>query len=143
MSKTLHQKINEFTKLNTNSIREQELIEMTANFIIELLNLNTEKKMQWTKERLREESLKYTNRTQWAKSNRTSYDKARKCNMLDELCSHMDDPRRKLTKEFIRSDALKYKTRTEWKHKSQSSYITAWRNGWVDEFTKHMKVNEN
>lgn len=43
----------------------------------------------WSKEKCREEALKYNNRTDYSKNSKGAYKSSRKNNWLDEICLHM------------------------------------------------------
>jgi len=45
--------------------------------------------MNWTKEKCQDEALKYENRTDFRLKSQVSYNKARKNDWLDDVCSHM------------------------------------------------------
>jgi hypothetical protein len=95
----------------------------------------------WTKERCLEEALKYKSRTEWLKSNSSSYAKACKNDWVEECTAHMTQtskPNGYWTKEHCLEEALKYNTRTEWMKNSGSSYGASRINGWHDECTAHM-----
>ena len=44
----------------------------------------------WTKEKCQEESSKYTNRNDFEIYSKSSYNKAKEKDWLDEICSHMN-----------------------------------------------------
>lgn len=96
-----------------------------------------------TKEVCRNEAIKYTTRTQFARNSAGAYDKAWKNGWLDEICSHMTSiqkPHGYWTKEKCRIEALKYKSRTEFQKNSVRAYDKSHKNGWLDELCSHMKL---
>ena len=95
----------------------------------------------WTKERCKEEALKYDTRVDWITKNSPSYSSARKNGWLDECCEHMGDKRNKhkgyWTLERCKEDALKYSSRSEW-DKNSGGYQIANKNRWIDKCCEHM-----
>jgi hypothetical protein len=95
----------------------------------------------WTKERCKEEALKYSNRTDFRKGSYCAYNWSRKNSWLDDICKHMKLvylPDGYWTKEKCKEDALKYKTRQEFKSRSSASYSIMNMNGWSNEICSHM-----
>ena len=91
----------------------------------------------WTKERVFEESKKYTSRTEFQKSCGTPYHIARENNWLDEMTwlIIIHHPNGYWTKERVFEESKKYTTRTEFQKKSKRPYMVAYKNGWLDEMT--------
>jgi hypothetical protein len=93
--------------------------------------------MKWTKEKCKEEALKYKTRTEFQKYSWT-YRKCIKNDWLDEVCSHMPIPTQKQkqknywTKDVCSEEALKYKTKSEFQKKSGSAYIKSLKNKWLE-----------
>jgi isopentenyldiphosphate isomerase len=95
----------------------------------------------WTKERCREEALKYNSRNEFQKNSKSAYKASLKNGWLDEICGHMDELRKQKghwTKERCQEEALKYNSRSEFK-KNSPAYSASLRNGWLDEICSHMK----
>ncbi len=99
---------------------------------------------KWSKEKIREEALKYTTRSEFHKKSCSAYNVAYKNNWLDEFCTHMVDGRdliiRKWSRETSRLEALKYKTKNEFKKHSVGAYNACRANNWLDEFCAHMET---
>ena len=95
----------------------------------------------WTKEKCKEEALKYKTRSEFDKKNATAYNKASKYGWLNEICPHMvqiQHPANYWTKEICRKEAQKYKTRGEFQDNSGSAYSKASKNRWLNEICSHM-----
>jgi hypothetical protein len=95
----------------------------------------------WTKENCLKEALKYKTRQEWAKTNVTSYVRAKKHNWLNECIVHMIETRKLpgyWNKENCLKEAFKYQTYGEWQKNNSSSYNSAKKNGWYEECTAHM-----
>ncbi len=92
---------------------------------------------KWTYEMLKEEALKYNTRISFQNGSCGAYHKALRCNLLDDICSHM-------TKQFIWTDemlkeeALKYNTRVDFKNRKNKAYSAAQRKGIIDDICSHM-----
>lgn len=95
----------------------------------------------WTKERCREDALKYSNQVEWRKNNSSACSIAQKNGWTDFCCSHMK--KRKSpgywTKSRCREDALNYTSRNDWRNNNVNAYRAAQRNKWLDELCSHMK----
>ena len=92
--------------------------------------------IKWTKEKCREDALKYKTRSEF-KMNSLAYDRAWKNNWLDEICSHMKSPIKPMrywTKEKCKEESLKYLTKNQFQHNSSSAYNVSFKNRWLDEF---------
>ena len=101
---------------------------------------------KWTKERCKEESLKYSRPIEWAKNCSGSYQAARKNNWFDECIDHMTNvvktTRNHWNLENCKEEALKYNRPIDWAKNSGGSYNAAHKNDWLDECSSHMtKLN--
>lgn len=95
----------------------------------------------WTKEKCKEEALKYNSRSEFYKKSPSAYNKSIKMGWIDEICESMvvlKKPDRYWTKEKCKEEALKYNSKIEFKLGSISSYIVSTKNGWTDEICSHM-----
>lgn len=92
----------------------------------------------WTKEKCKEEALKYENILDFRKFSNKAYKASYVNGWLDEIGSHLLYKYKKWDKEECRKDALKYNTRSEYYLNSCSSWDRARRNGWLDEICSHM-----
>lgn len=103
--------------------------------------------MIWTKERCKEESLKYDKRSIFKKEKNSAYNSCLRNGWLDELCFHMEKKTVHVanywTKERCQEESLKYLTRSEFQKKSKSCYMRSLKNGWLDEICKHMTKATN
>jgi len=99
------------------------------------------KPIKWTKERCREEALKYDTRGDFQKYANTAYAKAHRNKWLDDICSHMHHTKKPAgywTKERCHEEALKYKTKGDFQENSNTAYTKAHRNKWLDDVCAHM-----
>jgi len=75
----------------------------------------------WTKEKCKEEAVKYKTRTEFQNNSRSAYSKAQKRNWLNEVCSNMTSVKKSndyWTKEKCQEEASKCKTRGEFQKKA-------------------------
>lgn len=94
----------------------------------------------WTKEKCKEEALKYIIKKEFQYNSCSAYESARKNKWLDEICSHMKSNKH-WNFELCQKEALKYLTKKEFKEKSGSAYGKACTNKWIDEICQHMKIS--
>jgi len=97
----------------------------------------------WTKERCREESLKYKTQKEFKENCSGAYNITYYNGWMFELCSHMickKKPNGYWTKEKCHNEALKYETRTDFQKYSGSAICSAFKNGWLDDICSHMKI---
>ena len=95
----------------------------------------------WTKERCREESLKYRTITELQDNCGTVCKTIRKNKWVDELCSHMVSPQKPKgywTKERCREVASGYNNRSHFQNNEHSAYDKSFKNKWLDEICSHM-----
>lgn len=98
-------------------------------------------RIKWTKERCREEALKYDVKEEWKKAHTNSHAAALRNGWYMELTTHMKPgctPKGYWTKERCREEALNFDMKERWKKEHPKSYQAARRNGWVDELASHM-----
>jgi len=96
--------------------------------------------IKWTKEKCREEALKYNTMSEFLIGSPGACGSVRKNGWLDNVCSHMISPIKPMgywTKEKCQKEALKYKYRSEFRG---SAYNVARKNGWLDEICYHMTL---
>lgn len=98
----------------------------------------------WTKEKCREEALKFEKRKKFELSFPGAYAACRKNGWLDEVCEHMKSkdikPKGYWTKLRCKEESMKYNTKSEFQKGSKSSYQISCRNGWLDEICSHMSI---
>ena len=94
----------------------------------------------WTKEECLSIAQKYTERSEFRKSNQNAYHAAREHGWLDEICAHMPKPilPKKWTKEECAIIAKKCSKRSEMMRIDRNAYNAARTNGWLDEICAHM-----
>ncbi len=95
----------------------------------------------WTKEKCKEEALRFQTRQEFRKISPTASSKVRKMGWDKELCSHME--KKKTPKDYwtvikILKEAKNYNTRSEFKNKSSSAYRAALKLGILERVCKHM-----
>jgi very-short-patch-repair endonuclease len=98
------------------------------------------KPKKWTLEKLQKEASKYTRRVDFQNNSTGAYLSARRQNLLDFLCTHMQDSATKpYTDEEIIEIAKRFKTRSEFAKKSKA-YSAAFLRGkdFVDSVCAHM-----
>jgi predicted GIY-YIG superfamily endonuclease len=95
----------------------------------------------WTKERCREEALKYKTRKEFSESSGSAARKAMKNGWQDDVCSHMIRLRPvsvHWTKETCHQEALKYNSRSEFSLNSHGAYNWSLRKGILDQICTHI-----
>ena len=92
----------------------------------------------WTKDRVWAEALKYSTRINFQNGSPSAYNRARRCKLLDKVCSHMICGRTIWTREVLAEVASKYSTRGEFKNKLESAYAAARLFGIMDDICSHM-----
>lgn len=95
----------------------------------------------WTKGKCQKEAIKYTTKSDFARSSSSAYNSARENGWIDLICGHMaikkqpngywDD------KERCQKEAAKYKRRVDFQRGSPSASKAAKMNGWFADITKH------
>jgi hypothetical protein len=101
---------------------------------------------KWTKEKCKEEALKYTARKKFDVGSHSAYCSARKHKWLNDVCSHMKQivkPVGYWTFKNCKKEALKYKTRAEFGKYSSGAYNKAINNKWLEKICSHMiRINK-
>jgi predicted GIY-YIG superfamily endonuclease len=96
----------------------------------------------WTKERCKQEALKYNTRVEFGLMSGSAYNKALKMKWLDDICTHivlLRKPNNYWTYELCRAEALKFKSRFEFSKNNRNAYQASRAHGWLDKVCKHMK----
>jgi predicted GIY-YIG superfamily endonuclease len=102
-------------------------------------NGNKQRTLYWTKERCKEESLKYHIRSQFQTNSQSAYRSAQKNKWLDDICSHMKllrKPKNYWTKERCKIEASKYKNKNQFQKNICGAYMKSYICGWLNEFYK-------
>jgi len=98
----------------------------------------------WTKERCKEEALKFKKRNQFDLAFPGAYAACRKNGWLEEVCEHMVTreikPKGYWTKLKCAEESIKFNTKSEFQKGSRSAYQIACRNSWLDEICIHMST---
>jgi hypothetical protein len=98
----------------------------------------------WTKNRCKEEALKFSSRVDWQKNSSSSYVISWNNGWLEECCGHMkllQLPNGYWDITKCKEEALKFDTRSKWENGSASSYTLSCQNGWLEECCGHMKIS--
>lgn len=99
--------------------------------------------MKWTKDKCKEEALKYNYQKDFKINCSGAYNVAYNNNWMKEICFHMikkKKPNGYWTKEICKNIALQYDTRSEFQKKSPEVYYQLYKNNWTDEICSHMKI---
>jgi len=105
----------------------------------EFFNIENNLYHKWNINTITNESLKYTTKNDFFKNNQSAYHAARKLNILDEVCSHMQLNRTNWTINMIKDKALKYNTKQDFYKNERSAYAAAHKFGILDEVCSQMK----
>jgi len=96
---------------------------------------------KWTKEKIKEEALKYKSRYEFKKKSVGAYNAAVKLRIMNDVCLHMNTkPITHWTKELAHEEALKYDNTTDFLKYSLKAYSAARKYGWLNEIRTHMKI---
>ena len=98
------------------------------------------KHVAYTLEECKKIALNYNSRTAWSDGHKSSYQKARRMNWLDECCKHMKAVPVTRTLEECVESASHYTTKAEWERECPAMHSYAYSHGWMDECKKHFKV---
>lgn len=107
---------------------------------------NTHDSGYWTKERCREEALKYSRRKDFQRGRGSAYSAAIRHGWLDEICEHMKStikPRGYWTKKRCFEEAHKYNSQQEFQEKAGGAFTALKRNGWLKEACAHMEDDKH
>ncbi len=135
---------NEFKKSNGSSYRAaiklsilgEVCIHMPQNASIGKLPPN----FKWTEALLIAEALKYKTKKEFRLKSSGAYKRARQIDILNKICSHMENNLHLWTNEELAKEALKYRTRGEFQYNSRKAYNVAWLRDLLDEFCSHMEL---
>lgn len=97
----------------------------------------------WTKEKVLEESKKYTNRVEFRNGSPTAYSLSKKFHWLDEMpwIKMLVKPNGYWSsKENVINKAKECNSITEFEKKHSAGYMSALRNGWVDEIKEYYEI---
>ena len=100
------------------------------------------KPKKWTYERLKEIALEFCTRSEFKKQYPGAYTQARKTEVLDDICEHMEHTRRSWNFTSCEAEALKYTSRSQFKTACSGGYIRARKEGWLDSICAHMAKNQ-
>lgn len=152
-----------FKELTKEPFDEQEASKMEEKFVDDYRNegwkiLNKNKagalgssksnlvKYELTLEEVKDEALKYDNKTSFSKGSSKAYRTALKNKWMDECCAHMISKRKSngyWTKERCSEIALKFKNKADFSKNSGGAYNVAIKNNWIDEICSHMIFKSN
>jgi len=134
-------KRNNFIKNSNNAYEIARRNNWLNDICHHMINKVYKQKGYWTKEKCKEEALKYYTRTTFENNSHSAYRISLRCGWLDDICYHMElqhKPNNYWTKERCHKEALKYNTRTDFQKESNGAYDSALRNLWLDEICYHI-----
>jgi predicted GIY-YIG superfamily endonuclease len=91
-------------------------------------------------EKVSETAKQYKTRGEFVKHDEPSYRWARRNNLLDDVCSHMEYIRKYWDLESVLDVVKKYKTRKEFQKKNVGAYEWAYRADILDSICSHMEI---
>ena len=100
--------------------------------------------MKWTKEKCKEEALKYNYRNEFKNKSAGAYRASIKNKWIEDITKHMLKPYEKnvkWTKEKCQKEALTYNHRFDFKKGNSSAYNSAYYNNWLYDICSHMIEN--
>ena len=134
-----------YLDVEISSIKETEYVEKYKNDGWIILNKiktggigsngNKNKILYWTKERCQEESLKYSNRTDFMKNSGSARNSAFHNGWLNDICSHMEEiknPKNYWTKERCEIEGSKYKNKYQFQKNCSGAYMRCYKNNWLN-----------
>jgi hypothetical protein len=127
---------NEFQKANRSAYNATFRLGITEKVFSHM----TEVFHKWTITEIKEVANKFKTKSEFYKDEigRRAYGQARKLDILDDVCKHMDSYYTEWTPHLVKKIAKQYNTRTEFQKGSKSAYGAARKFG-LDMFCKHMK----
>ncbi len=94
---------------------------------------------KWTYELLHKTALMYKTRYEFQKGSPNAYNACRRREILNEVCSHMENVLTNWTDEMLFAEAKKYKTRYEFVKGSPRAYEAGLRRNLLNEICSHMR----
>lgn len=95
--------------------------------------------IKWNNETITKEAKKYTYRRQFKDNSESAYNAARRLNILDKVCEHMEwRGALEITKEMVLNEAKKYNRRTDFSQNAEPFYRRACQGKYLDEACAHM-----
>jgi hypothetical protein len=125
--------------------KEDEFIKKFTNEGYTLLNTQKAGSLgaginKWTKNKLKQLALTYTDYTKFTKEQRSAYTTAKNMGILDDITSHMvKSGRIKWTEDMVKQIALAYNDLNSFYYGNSNAYQAAIRFGILDDITSHMK----
>jgi hypothetical protein len=101
-------------------------------------------KINWTKDSIYKEALKYKYKWEWREKSPNSYQAARRQNLVVEISKNLSRKKKvsgpyRWTKDSILKEVKKFNYKNEWREKSPNSFNAAWRLGIRQELSKLLK----
>lgn len=101
------------------------------------------RKKKWDREKLINEAKKYKTRSEWMKSNMSSFNTAIKLGVYDECVKHMGEKKKfgfsvKWTYDKCKETYLRYVTMKDLIKNDKGAYMVAIKNGWHNELSSHL-----
>lgn len=104
---------------------------------------NKKPKGYWTKEKCKEEALKYTTFKDFREYSSSAYSTAKRLKILNKICLHMNCKERKPINywnyDLCKNEALKYNNKKDFYTNSLSAYKASVKNKWINDVCSHMK----
>jgi predicted GIY-YIG superfamily endonuclease len=133
----------EFIDSDEARFAEQEFIEYYKKNGWNILNkvkggaLGGSFERDWSKDRIKEIALQFTNRTEFCRKAHSACEMARKLGIFDEVTQHMPILQQTWDYEKIKNEALKFHNFQEFRNNSKA-YQPAKKRGILDDVTSHM-----
>jgi predicted GIY-YIG superfamily endonuclease len=143
----IFKQITDYIIVDNAIIKEGEYVEKYKNDGWNILNKSKTGSIggniiKWTKEKCKEEALKFNNKKDFIKNNESVYNICIKRNWLSDICSHMIElrkPNNYWTKERCHEEALKYKSKTDFIKNNESVYNKCLKRNWLNDICTHMR----
>lgn len=91
---------------------------------------------KWNKAYIAERASRYHKRGAFRIGDKQAYEAARRQQILDDVCSHMDAPQKKKSKEEILNHALGFKSMIDFKKRAPEYYDSACKRGFLKDLWK-------
>jgi predicted GIY-YIG superfamily endonuclease len=92
----------------------------------------------WSFDKVREEALRFTKRSDFNKLSKSAYLAAYRNGWLDDVCSHIKI--NNYSFDRVKEEASKFSNRLDFRNNASPYYTSAHRNGWLDDVCSHMNL---
>lgn len=132
-----------FTKVYSNLDKTLQVYSKSSlGEVRKALGKQTHGNKYWTKERCRNEALKYKTKIEWSNKSSSSYSTAKRMGWIEEMTQHMNKSPGDYTFEECLLESQKFNTRAQWQKTSRRTYDKARKEGWVEECAAHMRLSK-